>query len=474
MIYERNDSLSIASEISRINQNIAAAYTACSEKGATMPTAQNSAHLADTIDSINGVAEAPERKDVNFFDYDGTLLYSYSIAQAAALTSLPDLPSHEGLICQGWNYTLAQIRATSGVLDVGCNYTTDDGSTKLYCLVPKGTKLNQLKICLTMEPGESATIHWGDGTTSVVSNPASTSARIITLKNDYTEMTEDTVLCIRIVGGRFMLGGTGVTVFGVAASEVFSIPVLEKAHIGSNCIGLFLGAFQNCYSLSSVAMSPTVTSIGNSVFQNCYSLTYMSIPNGVTSISKYMFQNCHSLASVSIPASVTGIGEQAFYYCRSLSSVIIPESVTDIGDMPFTDCSSLKTAVLHAELQTVPTQFFNECYCLTSVVLPDSIPQIGDYMFKMDSKLYRITIPASVTTIGNMAFYNSQGLMIVDLSAFTDPIQIPSLANAYSSAFYNLRGKIYVANAEMLSAFRSATNWSTIPADKFAIKEAST
>lgn len=466
--------MSIASEISRINQNIAAAYTACSEKGATLPVAQNSAHLADTIDSITGGStEVPERKDVNFFDYDGTLLYSYSIAQAAALTSLPTLPSHDGLICSGWNYTLAQVRAATDRLDVGCNYTTDDGSTRLYCFVQANTRISQLKICLTMEPEESATIHWGDGTTSVVSNPALTSARIITLKNDYTEMTEDTVLCIRIVGGRFMLGGTGVTVFGEAPLELSSIPLLEKAHIGSNCIGLFLGAFQNCYSLSSVAMSPTVTSIGNSVFQNCYSLASLSIPNDVTSIGKYMLENCTGLVSVSIPASVTGIGEQAFYSCRSLSSVIIPESVTDIGDMPFSGCTSLKTAVLHAELQTVPTQFFNECYCLTSVVLPDSIPQIGDYMFKSDSKLYRITIPASVTAIGNLAFYNCQGLMIVDLSAFTDPTRIPSLANAYFSAFYNLRGKIYVANSEMLSAFQNATNWSTVPASKYAIKEAS-
>jgi hypothetical protein len=46
--------LSIASEISRINHNIAAAYTACSEKGATMPVTENSDNLADTIATISG------------------------------------------------------------------------------------------------------------------------------------------------------------------------------------------------------------------------------------------------------------------------------------------------------------------------------------------------------------------------------------------------------------------------------------
>lgn len=44
--------MSIASEITRINGNIAAAYTALDGKGATLPETQNSANLADTIDTI--------------------------------------------------------------------------------------------------------------------------------------------------------------------------------------------------------------------------------------------------------------------------------------------------------------------------------------------------------------------------------------------------------------------------------------
>ena len=44
--------MSIASEITRINTNIAAAYTACGDKGATMPQTQNSQNLADTIAGI--------------------------------------------------------------------------------------------------------------------------------------------------------------------------------------------------------------------------------------------------------------------------------------------------------------------------------------------------------------------------------------------------------------------------------------
>ena len=58
--------MTIASEITRINNNIASAYTACNGKGATMPATQNSANLADCIDSIqSGGGEGIPREVVN-------------------------------------------------------------------------------------------------------------------------------------------------------------------------------------------------------------------------------------------------------------------------------------------------------------------------------------------------------------------------------------------------------------------------
>lgn len=44
--------MSIASEITRIKNNIANSYAKCQEKGATMPTIQNSNNLVETINSI--------------------------------------------------------------------------------------------------------------------------------------------------------------------------------------------------------------------------------------------------------------------------------------------------------------------------------------------------------------------------------------------------------------------------------------
>lgn len=45
--------MSIQSQINRIKSNISSAYTAAQSKGATMPSSQNSANLAATINSIS-------------------------------------------------------------------------------------------------------------------------------------------------------------------------------------------------------------------------------------------------------------------------------------------------------------------------------------------------------------------------------------------------------------------------------------
>lgn len=44
--------MSIASEITKLNTNLTASYTACNSKGATMPTDQNFDNLATCISSI--------------------------------------------------------------------------------------------------------------------------------------------------------------------------------------------------------------------------------------------------------------------------------------------------------------------------------------------------------------------------------------------------------------------------------------
>ena len=93
--------------------------------------------FVQAIDSIpaGGGGETPASakwNDVTFIDYDGSVLYSYSLAEAQALTELPALPSHYGLVCQGWNWTLEAIKALNRPVTVGAMYITDDGATRIH------------------------------------------------------------------------------------------------------------------------------------------------------------------------------------------------------------------------------------------------------------------------------------------------------------------------------------------------------
>jgi hypothetical protein len=89
-----------------------------------------------------------------------------------------------------------------------------------------------------------------------------------------------------------------------------------------------------------VTIPSSVTSIG-AAFSECYSLTSVTIPDSVTSISSKAFDRCVALTSITIPEGVTSIGDYAFYFCASLKSITLPESVTSIGSNAFIYCSGL-------------------------------------------------------------------------------------------------------------------------------------
>jgi len=91
--------------------------------------------------TYEGSSSIIEEKDVNFYDYDGVLLYSYSASDFVNLTALPSNPSHTGLTAQGWNWTLSDAKtyvSTYGKLNIGQMYVTDDGKTRIYIHLEDG------------------------------------------------------------------------------------------------------------------------------------------------------------------------------------------------------------------------------------------------------------------------------------------------------------------------------------------------
>ncbi len=163
--------MSISSEIIRLQNAKADLKTALENKGVTVPS---SATLDDYADLVEGIIL--EEKDVAFYDYDGTLLYTYDADEFAELTALPALVNHyPDLEAVEWNWTLAEAKeyvAKYGALSIGQICNPVDCATRIVLTVDAD---EEISFGYTATETYSAiTIDWGDGSPQETSKSTNT------------------------------------------------------------------------------------------------------------------------------------------------------------------------------------------------------------------------------------------------------------------------------------------------------------
>lgn len=359
---------------------------------------------------ITGGGETPEAplSDVNFYDYDGKRVASYTAADFAALDAMPANPSHQGLTAQGWNWSLADAQAAvaaNGRLDVGQNYTTDDGKTRLYIEIAEPERMT-VTVYWRQLVSESITINWGDesaeetapGTNAV--NLSHTYARVgnykITMKSN---------------GSQYSLGS------GTASYAVIG-PTSNTGRYETN-------------RLLRVEIGDYISDLPYSCFSQCASLSSVSIPQAVKLFNASCFSNCHTLKGVILPSGSTMLDGYALNVCESLAVVVFPKTnIAALNDNNFSSDMSLR-----------------------SIVLPSSLTQIKNNVFNACSSLTSITIPAGVTSIGNAAFSNCYGMKAYHFKSTTP-------ATLGTTVFNNIPAdcKIYVPNSAV-ATYQGATGW---------------
>lgn len=294
--------------------------------------------------------------DVTFYDYDGTVLHSYTKDEFLALSAMPPLPEREGLICQEWNWSFEDAIAyvnEYGILDVGATYITDDGKTRLYITIPSKV-VSEITLTFSLTTPNSLVIDWGDGVKDVVSGTGSNMNAV----HKYEDVG-DYVIAFEVAEGAIVQFNKAI--FG--SNKVYS-NMLKKAEIGNGVTSIGNDVFQFCYSLSSVVIPQGVTSIGRNAFYYCYSLSSIVIPRGITTINNTTFYACYSLSPVVIPQGVTIIGTSAFYYCHSLSSIVMPQTMNSISSQAFHQCHTLSFIVVPQGVKYIDSSAFQYCYSL--------------------------------------------------------------------------------------------------------------
>jgi len=187
--------------------------------------------------------------------------------------------------------------------------------------------------------------------------------------------------------------------------------------------------------LSSIAIPPGVTAIGDHAFYYCTQLGSVIIPEGVTAIEEGTFGYCSSMTSISIPDSVATIGASAFLYCPALTSVIIPEGVTAIANSTFKWCTSLASVTIPDSVETIGDSAFDNCIALASVKIPPNVTSIGYQAFYNCISLTRVIIPSSVGAIGHFAFDRCTALASIYFRG-SPPVPGSTVFNTPSMLYY--------------------------------------
>lgn len=155
---------------------------------------------------------------------------------------------------------------------------------------------------------------------------------------------------------------------------------------------------------------------------------------GVSKIRSFFCCGYTKLVSVELPNTVTNIGSSAFRECTNLQTVTIPDSVITAGDRVFYHCSALTGTLNLGNIDTINAHFCNGCTGLTEVVFGKNLKKINVY-----------------------AFGSCSNIKIFDL---TQCSAVPTLADL--SAFNGISGFIVKVRDNLLSSFKSASNWSSI------------
>ena len=371
--------------------------------------------------------------DVNFYDYDGTIVASYSAADFASLTAMPANPDRtsEGLTAQGWNWSLADAKAyvaAYGMLDIGQMYITTDGKTRVYVHLEEG----RLSPRLGLGVNGSVDIDWGDGT----AHDTLTGSNVGTLVDTTHTYAAagDYVIALTVTGS--------ASIFGVAAGSYLF-------YASNNTKYAYLN------SVTRVEIGANMK-LGNYAFEVFYSLKSITIPNGITQIPQYAFQNCKSLNGVVVPENTESILKGAFMACSSLKVAALPKISFSMAEDVFKSCSALKRITFYSSYAglSLGNTVFMSCGAIFAATLGGKIITILNEAFSYCGSIVRVNIPQTVTTINASVFNNCYSLASIKF----EPTTPPSVLN--SNAFTNVPTdcKIYVPSGS-LNAYKTATNY---------------
>ena len=237
--------------------------------------------------------------------------------------------------------------------------------------------------------------------------------------------------------------------------------------------------------ITSVVVSPGVTSIGNLAFTRFSKLIHVDIADSVVSIGEGVFSECSSLTNITVPQSVTYIGVNAFDSCTNLSSITLStNNITSIRSHTFSGCSKLSSIVIPDGVTSIQLGAFFNCTNLTSITIPDSVTSIGSNVFDGCTSLNDISysgtsesvisalsgyVPTLVTFDYGDKVPEAKRMITVSVKTgetLTAPTTIPTVSGYEFKGWLTKDGKPYDFTGAPTGRFTLYANWEKIPDPK--------
>ena len=388
----------------------------------------------------------PEESDINFWDYDGTLLYAWTLAELAGKTELPPLPSHDGLVCQGWNWTLADIKDAGRELDIGALYITDDGKTRLYVDVDTET-WDDFVLNYWQSNINTTTVDWGDGTTPETKDASSwiEHRHVYAASGSY-------VITMSVKDGKTMELGNGSNGRMLIAND-------ERDSA-------------RCSMLAKVEIGERMPNVTERAFYAAVRLKSISVPAGVLFEPYRTFERATSIRAVTVAFSSAII--QTFYNCTNLRAIATPKGVTQRNDNNNYDITNASVRLVNFDMTTAyvanclervhikavngQVGDFSSCVSLLEVTIPADATTFVTAAFQGDYALRRVTCLGDIASIPAQVFQRCYPLRFVDLTHCT---AVPTLANVNAFDATHPQLEIRVP-ASLADAWKAATNWSSL------------
>lgn len=237
--------------------------------------------------------------------------------------------------------------------------------------------------------------------------------------------------------------------------------------------------------ITSVVVSPGVTSIGNLAFTRFSKLIHVDIADSVVSIGEQAFSDCSSLTDITVPQSVTYIGVNAFESCTNLSSITLStNNITSIRPHTFSGCSKLSSIVIPDGVTSIQLGAFFNCTKLTSITIPGSVTSIGSNVFDGCTSLNDISysgtsesvisalsdyVPTLVTFDYGDKVPEAKRMITVSVKTgetLTAPTTIPTVSGYEFKGWRTKDGKPYDFTVAPTGKFTLYANWEKIPDPK--------